>query len=171
MLFRSIVDNRAGGGTVIATELVARAPADAHTLLINFNSFTINPAVRPKLPYDTVRDFAGVARIATTPMIFAVHPSLPVKTFRELLALAKAKPGQLTYATPGAGTGQHLAGEMLRTMTGIDIVHLPYQGAAPAVTAALGGHTSILLMNVSDVVPHSSVGRLRPLAEIGRAHV
>jgi tripartite-type tricarboxylate transporter receptor subunit TctC len=159
-----IVDNRAGGGTVIGTELVARSAPDGHTLLTVFNSFTINPAVRPKLPYDTEKDFAAVTLLAQVPFVYAVHPSLPVKSLKDLVALARAKPGALTYATPGPGTGQHLAAEMLKLMAGIDITHIPYQGAAPAVTAVLGGHTTVLVVNVSDVTPYSSVGRLRPLA-------
>jgi len=159
-----IVDNRAGGGTVIGTELVARSAPDGHTLLTVFNSFTINPAVRSKLPYDTRKDFAPVTLLAQVPFVYAVHPSLPAKSLKELVALARNKPGALTYATPGPGTGQHLAAEMLRLMAGIDITHVPYQGAAPAVTAVLGGHTAVLLVNVSDVTPYSSVGRLRPLA-------
>jgi tripartite-type tricarboxylate transporter receptor subunit TctC len=159
-----IVDNRAGGGTVIGTELVARSAPDGHTLLTVFNSFTINPAVRPKLPYDTEKDFAPVTLLAQVPFVYAVHPSLPVKSLKDLVALARSRPGALTYATPGPGTGQHLAAEMLKLMAGMDITHIPYQGAAPAVSAVLGGHTTILVVNVSDVTPYSAVGRLRPLA-------
>ncbi len=159
-----IVDNRAGAGTVIGTEIVARAAPDGHTLLTVFNSFTINPAVRSKLPYDTEKDFAPITLLAQVPFVYAVNPSLPVKSLKELLALARSKPGALTYATPGPGTGQHLAAEMLKLMAGVDITHIPYQGAAPAVSAVLGGHTAVLLVNVSDVTPYSTAGRLRPLA-------
>jgi tripartite-type tricarboxylate transporter receptor subunit TctC len=159
-----IVDNRPGGGTVIGTEAVARSAPDGHTLLAVFNSFSINPAIRPKLPYDTEKDFAPVTLLALTPFVYAVHPSLPVKSLKELVALARSKPGALTYATPGTGTGQHLSAEMLKLMAGVDITHVPYQGAAPALTAVLGGHTTILLVNVSDVAPYSANGRLRPLA-------
>ena len=159
-----IVDNRAGAGTVIGTEIVARSAPDGHTLLTVFNSFTINPAVRSRLPYDTEKDFAPVTLLAQVPFVYAVHPSLPVKSLPDLIALARARPGALTYGTPGPGTGQHLAVEMLKLMAGVDITHIPYQGAAPAVTAVLGGHTAVVLVNVSDVTPYSSVGRLRPLA-------
>jgi tripartite-type tricarboxylate transporter receptor subunit TctC len=159
-----IVDNRPGGGTVIATEMVARSPADGHTLLLMANSFTINPAVRSKLPYDALKDFAGVSRLATVPVIFSVHPSVPAKTFKELIALARARPGELTYATPGPGTNQHLIGEMLKTMAGIDINHVPYQGGAPATMAVMGGHTSVLIINVTESGPHIQAGKLRALA-------
>ena len=159
-----IVDNRPGGGTVIATELVARSPADGHTVLLMANSFTINPAVRSKLPYDALRDFAGVSRLATVPVIFSVHPSVPARTFKELIALARARPGELTYATPGPGTNQHLIGEMLKTMAGIDINHVPYQGGAPATMAVMGGHTSVLIINVTESGPHIQAGKLRALA-------
>jgi tripartite-type tricarboxylate transporter receptor subunit TctC len=159
-----IVDNRPGGGTVIATEMVARSPADGHTLLLMANSFTINPAVRSKLPYDALRDFAGVSRLATVPVIFSVHPSVPAKTFKELIALARARPGELTYATAGPGTNQHLIGEMLKSMAGIDINHVPYQGGAPATMAVMGGHTSVLIINVTESGPHIQAGKLRALA-------
>jgi len=159
-----IVDNRPGGGTVIATEMVARSPADGHTLLLMANSFTINPAVRSKLPYDALRDFAGVSRLATVPVILSVHPSVPARTFKELIALARARPGELTYATPGPGTNQHLIGEMLKSMAGIDINHVPYQGGAPATMAVMGGHTSVLIINVTESGPHIQAGKLRALA-------
>jgi tripartite-type tricarboxylate transporter receptor subunit TctC len=159
-----IVDNRPGGGTVIGTEMVARSPADGHTLLLMANSFTINPAVRSKLPYDALKDFAGVSRLATVPVILSVHPSVPARTFKELIALARARPGELTYATAGPGTNQHLIGEMLKSMAGIDINHVPYQGGAPATMAVMGGHTSILIINVTESGPHIQAGKLRALA-------
>jgi tripartite-type tricarboxylate transporter receptor subunit TctC len=159
-----VVENRPGGGTVVGTEVAARAPADGHTLLIVANSFTINPAVRSKLPYDARKDFAGVARLASTPMVFAVHPSVPAKSMKELIALARARPGEITYATSGAGTGHHLAGELFKSLAKIDLIHVPYQGGAPAAMAVLGGHTSVLLVNVLSVAPHAAAGRLRPLA-------
>ena len=159
-----IVENRPGGGTVVGTEVAARAPADGHTLLIVANSFTINPAVRSRLPYDARKDFAGVARLASTPMVFAVHPSVPAKSMKELIALARARPGQITYATSGAGTGHHLAGELFKSLAKIDLIHVPYQGGAPATMAVVGGHTSVLLVNVLSVAPHVDSGRLRALA-------
>ena len=159
-----VVDNRPGAGTVIGTDLVARAPADGHTLLIMANSFTINPAVRSKLPYDPLKDFAAVTRLASTPMVFAVHPSLPARSLQELIALARARPGELTYATSGAGTGHHLAGELFKSQARIDLIHVPYQGGAPATIAVLGGHASILMVNVLSIAPHVAAGKLRALA-------
>jgi len=159
-----IVENRPGAGTVVGTEVAARSPADGHTVLIIANSFTINPAVRSKLPYDALKDFTGVARIASTPMVFSVHPSVPAKTLKELIVLARARPGEITYASSGAGTGHHLAGELFKSLAKIDMIHVPYQGGAPATLAVVGGHTSVLLVNVLSVAPQAAAGRLRPLA-------
>jgi tripartite-type tricarboxylate transporter receptor subunit TctC len=159
-----IVENRPGAGTVVGTEVAARSPADGHTVLIIANSFTINPAVRSKLPYDALKDFTGVARIASTPMVFSVHPSVPAKTLKELIVLARARPGEITYASSGAGTGHHLAGELFKSLAKIDLIHVPYQGGAPAAMAVMGGHTSILLVNILSTAPHVATGRLRALA-------
>jgi tripartite-type tricarboxylate transporter receptor subunit TctC len=157
-------DFRPGGTTIVGTELVARAPADGYTLLFVANSFTINPAVRSKLPYDTLKDFAGVARIVTTPFIIAVHPSVPAKSVKELLALARARPGELTYGTAGTGGGQHLAMELLSQLAKVSLIHVPYQGIAPLMIAAVGGHVSIAVTNVPDAVPFVETRKLRPLA-------
>lgn len=159
-----IVDNQPGGAGTIGGELVARSLADGHTLLLRSGVFTINPAVRPKLPYDTLKDFAGVARIASNPMVISVHPSLPARTLKELAALARARPGQLTYATPGSASPMHLAMESFKVLAKADIIHVPYQGGAPATMAALAGHTSILVVNVSQAAPHVAAGKLRALA-------
>ncbi len=159
-----IVDDRPGGGTVIGTDLVARAPADGHTLLLMGPSFTINLFARAKLPYDTAQDFTGVARLAANPLLFSVHPSLPVKTPGELIALARAKPGELTYGTASPTGFQRLAGEKLRAAANIDIVNVPYQGGGPATVAVMGGHTSILLGNVSEAAPFVAIGKLRGIA-------
>ena len=159
-----IVENRPGAGTVVGTEVAARSPADGHTVLIIANSFTINPAVRSKLPYDALKDFTGVARIASTPMVFSVHPSVPAKTLKELIVLARARPGEITYASSGAGTGHHLAGELFKSLAKIDLIHVPYQGGAPAAMAVMGGHTSVLLVNILSTAPLVATGRLRALA-------
>ena len=161
-----IVDNRpgGGGGGIIGTEAVARAPADGHTVLFIGNGFTMNPALRAKLPYDTEKDFTAVARVASNTLVVSVHPSLPVKNLRQLIALARARPGELTFASGTAAGGLRLNAERFKAAAGIDIVNVPYQGGVPAVTAVMGGHTSILIVNVSETVPHVASGRLRALA-------
>ncbi len=159
-----LVENRPGGSTIIGTEFVARAPADGYTLLMMAATFVINPSLRAKMPFDTLKDFAPVTKLAQTPNVFVVHPSLPVKTVKDVIALAKARPGELTYASIGTGTPQHLAGEMFKQIARIDLVHVPYQGGAPAVTAMLGGHVSMMFVNLAEVQPYIEVGRMRLIA-------
>jgi tripartite-type tricarboxylate transporter receptor subunit TctC len=161
-----IVDNRpgGGGGGIIGIEAAARAPADGHTVLFIANGFTMNPALRSKLPFDTARDFTGVARIASNPLVVSVHPSVPARTLKELVGLARARPGELTFASGTATGGLRLNAERFKAVAGIDIVNVPYQGGSPAVMSVIGGHTSILIVNVSETVPHVASGRLRPLA-------
>ena len=159
-----IVDDRPGGGTVIGTDIVARAPADGHTILLMGPSYTINLYAREKLPYDTVNDFTGIARLAANPLLFSVHPSVPARTSRELVALAQTRPGELTYATASPTGFQRLAAEKFRAMAKIDLLHIPYSGGGPAAVAVMGGHTAILLGNVSEAAPFVVQGRLRPIA-------
>lgn len=168
-----IVDNRpgGGGGGIIGTEAAARAPADGHTVLFIGNGFTMNPTLRAKLPYDTVKDFTGVARVASNPLVISVHPSLPVKTLKQLVTLARSRPGELTFASGTAAGGLRLNAERFKSAAGIDIVNVPYQGGVPAVTAVIGGHTSILMVNVSETVPHAASGRLRALAVTSLARI
>ena len=168
-----IVENRpgGGGGGIIGTEAVARAPADGHTVLFIGNGYTMNPTLRAKLPYDTAKDFTAVARVASNPLVVAVHPSLPAKTFKQLVALARARPGELTFASGTAAGGLRLNAERLKAATGMDIVNVPYQGGTPAVVAAIGGHTPILMVNVSETMPHVQTGRLRSLAVTSLARV
>lgn len=158
-----VVEDRPGGGTVIATELVARAPADAHVLLLMGPSYTINLFAR-KLPYDTERDFVAIARLAANPLLFSVHPSVPVRTTKELVALARSKPGELTYATASPTGFQRLAAEQFKLLAKIDIVNVPYQGGGPAAIAVMGGHTTINFGNVSEAAPYVAAGRLRAIA-------
>ena len=159
-----IAENRPGAGAVIGYELGARAAGDGHTLLVTFPSFVINPAVKQGLKYDPLKDFKAVGQTISVPMVFAVNPSVPVKTLQELVALARAKPGEIAYGTPGAGTTHHVIGEMFRLAANIDIVHVPFQGGGPAITAAAGGHIPMVLANVSEVVPFAKNGKMRPLA-------
>jgi tripartite-type tricarboxylate transporter receptor subunit TctC len=161
-----IVDNRpgGGGGGIIGIEAAARAPADGHTVLFIANGFTMNPALRSRLPFDTVKDFTGIALIASNPLAVSVHPSLPVRSLKQLVALARARPGELTFASGTATGGLRLNAERFKAVTGIDIVNVPYQGGSPAVMSVIGGHTSILIVNVSETVPHIASGRLRALA-------
>jgi tripartite-type tricarboxylate transporter receptor subunit TctC len=159
-----VVDNRPGASTLIGTELVARAPADGHTILIAGFTFIANTVMRTKLPFDAQKDFTGVARIGADPYIISVHPSVPVKSVRELVALARTRPGELTYATNGAGSAQHVTGELLKQTAGIDIIHVPYQGGSPSALSVLGGHNPILISTIATVIPHLNVGKLRPLA-------
>ena len=159
-----VVENRAGANTAIGAEIVARAPADGHTLLVIAPSFTINPFARAKLPYDTFKDFSGVTRCVSNAIVIAVHPSLPVKSVKELIAFARARPGQITFATASILGGQRIAGELFRETVGIDIVNVPYNGGAPATTAAMGGHTSMLVANVVESAPQVLAGRQRAIA-------
>jgi len=158
-----IVDNRPGASQVIAAELVARAPADGHTVFLAGFSFMANAVLRPKLPYDTVKDFVGIAGIGANPLMLSVHPSLPVKNVQELIALARARPGQLAYATPGNGFPQHLAGELLKTMAKIDMLHVPYQGGGPSTISVVGGHNPVLISTIPSMIHHAHSGRLRVL--------
>jgi tripartite-type tricarboxylate transporter receptor subunit TctC len=164
-----VVDNRPGGATVIGTELVAKAPADGYTLLISTGNFTVNPALFPKLPFDTGRDFAPVSMLATAPNVLVVHPSLPVKNVRELIAFAKPRPRQINYGSSGNGGTGHLAMEMLKQMAGVDLVHIPYKGGGPALNAVLMGEVSVLFNNMIATVPHINSGRLRALGVTTKA--
>ncbi len=160
-----VVDNRTGGNTVIGTEVVLRAPADGHTLLVIAPSFSINPFVRSKLPYDTVKEFSAVARVVQTPLTISVHPSVPAKNVKELIALAHAKPGQLTFATSSIIGGQRLAAELFfRERAKADIIAVPYNGGAPASTAVMGGHTTILVSNLAEAAQQIAAGHLRGIA-------
>jgi len=163
-----VIDNRIGANGIIGTEAAAKAPPDGYTVYLgNISTLAVNPHLYLKLPYDALRDFAPVTLAATIPVVLVVHPSLPVKSVRELIPLAKAHPGQLNYASGGTGSAQHLPMEMLRVETGINIVHVPYKGLGPAFSDVLGGQVPMMFTGVSNVVPYMKTGRLRGLA-IGR---
>jgi tripartite-type tricarboxylate transporter receptor subunit TctC len=159
-----VVENRAGGNTVIAGELVARAPADGHTLLLMAPSFTINPFVRSKLPFDVLKDFSPVTLVANSALLIAIHPSLPARNTRELIALARANPGKLTFATASVLGGQRIAGELFKDAAKLDIVNVPYNGGAPATMSTVGGHTSMLVTNIIESAPQVIAGKLRGIA-------
>ena len=158
-----VVDNRPGASGAIGAEPVAKAPPDGYTIMVHSTTHLGNQHVYKKLAYDVVRDFAPVATLAAQPGTLVVHPSLPVKSVKEFIALAKARPGQINYSSSGNGSAPHLSMALLTSMTGIDLVHVPYKGGAPQVTALLGGETQASLATISTVIAHVKSGRLRAL--------
>ena len=158
-----IIELRPGGNNIIGSEIVARAPADGYTLMMAGTHLALNPLLH-KLPYDGLNAFASVARVATTANVFAVHPSLPVKTMPELIALAKARPGELNYASSTLGSAIHLAAVRFQSLAKVSMNYVPYQGGIPAVVAVVGGHAAVLVAPISDASVYVNAGRLRPLA-------
>ncbi len=161
------IDNRPGANTNVGTEFVARAPADGYTLLSTGNPLTTNPSLYPVLPYDPQRDFSPVTLFASIPLLLVVHPSLPVRTPRELVALAKAKPAQLHYGSAGNGSALHLAGEMFNSIAQIKLVHIPYKGVTNAFSDLLGGQISIMFPGAPIALPQTTTGKLRALGTTG----
>jgi tripartite-type tricarboxylate transporter receptor subunit TctC len=159
-----IADNRAGAGGNIGAELAAKSPPDGYTLLIANNSLTVNLSLYSKLPYEPFRDFVPIAMGATSPNMIVVHPALPARNVKELVALAKSKPGQMTFATPGPGTPTHLAGELFRTRTGISILQVHYKGAGPLMVDQIGGHVTVSFTAPIVSKPHVDSGKLRAIA-------
>ena len=159
-----IVDNRPGGATVIGTDLAAKSPPDGYTLLIVSFAFAVNPSLQSRLPFDTVKDFAPIGLAATTPNFLVVRPTLPAKSVQELLTLARSKPASLNYASAGNGTSNHLSMELFKSMAGVDLVHVPYKGSAPAVADLLGGKVDVMFDNAPNVLPQVKAGKLRALA-------
>lgn len=157
-----VVDNRGGAGGVIGTEAVAKSPADGYTLLIISMAHAVNPWLY-KLSYDPIKDFAPVGLLAKGTNVLVVHPSLPVKSVKELVALAKQKPGDLQYASAGIGSFQHLGGELFKLMADVDILHVPFKGGGPAMVDIVGGHTKVMFSSLVQTLPQIKAGKLRPL--------
>jgi tripartite-type tricarboxylate transporter receptor subunit TctC len=165
-----VVENRPGAGGVVGSEIVAKSAPDGYTLIMgNAGSHGINAAVYSKLPYDILKDFAPVSQIAVAPNIFVVNPGLPVTTIPEFIAYAKARPGQLSYASGGNGSSSHMSMELLKSMAGIDVVHVPYKGSTPALTDVISGQDAVMSVNMPPAVPHVKSGRLRALAVTTRS--
>jgi tripartite-type tricarboxylate transporter receptor subunit TctC len=159
-----VVDNRPGAGQMIGLELAARSPADGHTIVMAASTLAINSIMYKKIPYDPVRDFAPITQAASLPNILVVHPSLPVKTVTELVEYARRQPGKLNFASAGIGTSPQMSIELLKSMTGIDMVHIPYKGTAPGVVDLLAGQVSVMAPNLLTALPHIKAGKLRALA-------
>jgi tripartite-type tricarboxylate transporter receptor subunit TctC len=162
-----VVENRGGSGGLQGTDFVAKSSPDGHTLLISSPEFSINPSMRSKMPYDTFKDFAFISQLASGQFLLASHPSVPVRSAKELIALAKARPGQLTYSTSGAGGINHLAGELLQAMSGIRWLHIPFKGAGPAIIATMGGEVEFVFASTIGLVGPVKSGKLRGVAVTG----
>lgn len=163
-----IVENRAGAAGAIGAEFAAKSAPDGYTLLMGSSGpIVLNPSLQAKLSYDPLRDFTPVALITTMPFLTVVHPSLPVRSVKELIAFAQARPGQLNYASPGSGSSTHLATELFKAMARVDIVHVAYKGVAPATTDLISGQVQMLTGDLNTLTPHVKSGRMRPLAVTG----
>ena len=162
-----VIENRPGASTIIGSEIVVKSPPDGYTLLMGSTNHTINPSLIAKLPYDTIKDFAPITVCVTSSYVVVVHPSLPVKSVKELIALAKARPGEINYASSGSSGPQHIAGELFKLMAKVNMTHVPYKGGGPAVVALLGGHVQMQFSTPVSALPHVKTGKLRPLAVTG----
>ena len=159
-----LVENRPGAGGVVGTEAAARSPADGYTVIMgNAGSHAINQALYPKLSYDVVRDFAPITLVASAPNVFVVHPAVPARTVAEFIALAKKEPGKYSFASGGNGSSAHLNGEMLKSLAGIDMTHVPYKGSSPAITDVISGQVQLMIGNLPPILPHIKSGKVRAL--------
>jgi tripartite-type tricarboxylate transporter receptor subunit TctC len=159
-----VVDARPGAATIVGTEIASKAAPDGYTLLMITTTFAINPGLHPKLPYDPGKDFAPITQLNSQPNVIVVAPSFAAKTVKDLIAMAKAKPGELTFASPGAGSAPHLSAEMFQRAAGLSMIHVPYKGIPPAVTDILGGRVSMLFTTTISAAPHIKAGKLRAVA-------
>jgi tripartite-type tricarboxylate transporter receptor subunit TctC len=159
-----VIDNRGGAGGTVGTDIAAKAPPDGYTILVNNISLAVNQTLLPKVPYDALRDLAPVSLVGRQPNVLVVHPGVSAKSVRELLSLARAKPGELNYGSGGNGTASHLATEMLKLMTKTDITHVPYKGLGPALTDLIGGRLDLIISTMASAQPQIKTGKLRPLA-------
>ena len=159
-----VVDNRPGAGSTIGADQVAKAPADGYTLLMISNTHFVSAALYKKLPYDSLNDYAPVTQVTSAPNVIVVHPSLPAKTVKELIALAKAKPGKIDYASSGNGSTQHLTGALFTKMAGIEMTHIPYRGSGPATADLLSGQVTVGFPGIAGMLPQIKAGKLRALA-------
>jgi tripartite-type tricarboxylate transporter receptor subunit TctC len=158
-----VIDNKGGAGGSVGTDVVAKAPADGYTVLFTLNSHTVNPAIYAKLPFDTLKDFEPVGTVASLPQILVAHPAFPANSVAELIAMAKAKPGTLAYASVGVGSPGHLAGELFKLRTGTQMTHVPYRGGGPAVTDVMGGQVPLLWVSIPAAAQHVKSGKLKAL--------
>jgi tripartite-type tricarboxylate transporter receptor subunit TctC len=159
-----IIDNRGGAAGNVGTDIAAKAPADGYTILLTLSSHTINPKLYDKLPFDVEKDFVPISLVAMIPQIIVANPSLPANNVQELIALAKAQPGKLNFASVGTGSPGHIAGELFKLKTGVDIVHVPYKGGGPAVTDTLGGQVQLLFVSIPAALQYVKAGKLKALA-------
>jgi tripartite-type tricarboxylate transporter receptor subunit TctC len=165
------VDNRAGGGSTIGTDLAAKAVPDGHTLLVADQALINNPSLYAKLPFDTLKDFQSVSLVGGAALIIVVHPSLPARSVKELVALDKARPGSINYASGGNGTATHLAGELFKQVARVEFVHIPYKGAGVAIIDLLSGQVSLMFSSVGPAAPHVNVGKIKALAVTGESRL
>ena len=158
-----VIENRPGGSTIIGAEVVVRSPPDGHTLLVVFPSFIVNPLLRSNMSFDPLKDFRAVGQTLAVPMVIAAHPSVPANNLKELIELARAKPGELSYGTPGLGTTHHVMGELLKLTAKINITHAPFQGGGPSLAAVTGGHIQLVYGNANEVSPSAKTGKVKPI--------
>lgn len=160
-----VIDNRGGASGMVGAEIVAKAPPDGYTILLSASAeVALNVALYPKMPYDPERDFTPITQVAISPLVLLVHPTMPIRTVREFIALAKKRPGEISYASVGAGGPHHIAGEWMRQMTGINIIHVPYKGGGPQMSDLMGGHVHSGFISLPAAAPHLASGRVRVVA-------